>query len=165
MVQHKESSAILIRLAYILGNLTTTFVEARQKLCEQESGEAKNCFVTITELAVFYLEKDSLVTSSNTSADLTEETKQTQQRNSKYLEFTTGHLEDALTKVIKLLANISTEEEIALNAYTSMPNELLSKFIMQVCEAIDRRCIGQNEEFILNAISAVTNILFYDSPE
>ena len=29
MVQHKESSAILIRLAYILGNLTTTFVEAR----------------------------------------------------------------------------------------------------------------------------------------
>lgn len=34
MVQHKESSAILIRLAYILGNLTTNFEEARQKLCE-----------------------------------------------------------------------------------------------------------------------------------
>ena len=29
MVQHKESSAILIRLAYILGNLTTNFEEAR----------------------------------------------------------------------------------------------------------------------------------------
>lgn len=34
MVQHKDSSAILIRLAYILGNLTTNFEEARQKLCE-----------------------------------------------------------------------------------------------------------------------------------
>ena len=33
MVQHKESSAILIRLAYILGNLTTNFEEARKKLC------------------------------------------------------------------------------------------------------------------------------------
>ena len=29
MVQHKDSSAILIRLAYILGNLTTNFEEAR----------------------------------------------------------------------------------------------------------------------------------------
>lgn len=36
MVQHKESSAILIRLAYILGNLTTNFEEARQKLCEND---------------------------------------------------------------------------------------------------------------------------------
>ena len=34
MVKHRESSAILIRLAYILGNLTTNFEEARQKLCE-----------------------------------------------------------------------------------------------------------------------------------
>jgi len=33
MVLHRESSAILIRLAYILGNLTTNFEEARQKLC------------------------------------------------------------------------------------------------------------------------------------
>lgn len=29
MVRHKDSSAILIRLAYILGNLTTNFEEAR----------------------------------------------------------------------------------------------------------------------------------------
>ena len=34
MVQFKESSAILIRLAYILGNLTTNFEEARQMLCQ-----------------------------------------------------------------------------------------------------------------------------------
>ena len=44
-------------------------------------------------------------------------------------------------------------------------NELLSKFIVQVCEAVDRRNIVQNEEFILNAISAITNILYYDTPQ
>ena len=59
MVTHKESSAILIRLAYILGNLTTNFEEARQKLCRKESDDEKSCFTIITELAVFYLEKDS----------------------------------------------------------------------------------------------------------
>ena len=56
------------------------------------------------------------------------------------MEFTTGHLEDALTKIIKLLANLSTEEDYALNAFKSM-NELLSNFITQVCEAVDRRNI------------------------
>ena len=60
MEQHKESSAILIRLAYILGNLTTNFEEARQKLCEQNATDEKSSFVVITELAVYYLEKDSL---------------------------------------------------------------------------------------------------------
>jgi hypothetical protein len=34
MVIHKHSSAILIRLAYILGSLTTNFEEARKDLCK-----------------------------------------------------------------------------------------------------------------------------------
>jgi len=58
MVQHRDSSAILIRLAYILGNLTTNFEEARQKLCETDNGE-KSSFSIILELASFYLDKDS----------------------------------------------------------------------------------------------------------
>jgi len=33
MVVHKHSSAILIRLAYILGSLTTNFEEARKAIC------------------------------------------------------------------------------------------------------------------------------------
>ena len=35
MVLHRDSSAILIRLAFILGNLTTNFEEARLQLCSQ----------------------------------------------------------------------------------------------------------------------------------
>lgn len=64
--------------------------------------------------------------------------------------------------MIKLLANLSTEEDFALNAFISMPDHV-TKFIGQVCEAVDRRTIEVNEEFILNAISCVTNILYYDT--
>ena len=31
-------------------------------------------------------------------------------------------------------------------------------------KAIDKRTIDKNEEFILNAISCITNVLFYDIP-
>ena len=70
-------------------------------------------------------------------------------------------MEDALTKVIKLLANLSTEEEVADAAYRAMP-ELTSTLIEKICLATDKRSIERNEEFILNAISCVTNILYYD---
>jgi len=51
---------------------------------------------------------------------------------------------------------------VALDAFRSMPDHV-AKFILQVCEAVDRRTIEANEEFILNAISCVTNILYYDT--
>ena len=108
MVQHRDSSAILIRLAYILGNLTTNFEEARVKLCRKKPNE-KSCFLTITELACFYLEKDA---QGETAAEGEKSGK-----NSKYQEFTTGHLEDALTKIIKLLANLSIEESVAYDEF------------------------------------------------
>ena len=35
---------------------------------------------------------------------------------------------------------------------------------MSLVSAIDKRTIDKHEEFILNAISCITNILFYDVP-
>jgi len=46
MVQYKESSAILIRVAFVLGNITTHYEEARKELCQ-----SKNCFSNVIELA------------------------------------------------------------------------------------------------------------------
>ena len=51
-----------------------------------------------------------------------------------------------------------------MDAFSGM-TEYLGRFIEQVCEAVDRRTIEQNEEFILNAISCVTNILYYDTAQ
>ena len=153
MVQHRDNSAILIRLAYILGNLTTNFEEARVKLCKKKASE-KSCFITITELACFYLEKDA---KGGAAAGGEKAAK-----NSKYQEFTTGHLEDALTKIIKLLANSSIEESVAYEEFHQMQDQL-NKFLEQLCHAVNRRTIEENEEFVLNAVSCITNILYYDT--
>lgn len=113
----------------------------------------------IAELASYYLDKDS---NSATPEGETQPKEESKTKNAKYQEFTTGQVEDALTKVIKLLANLSTEETVALDAFRGM-KDFLSTFIEKLCEAVNRRSIEQNEEFILNAISCVTNILYYDT--
>lgn len=53
MVKYKESSAVLIRVAFVLGNLTTHYEEARRELCQTDK-----CLLKIIGLAQFYLEKD-----------------------------------------------------------------------------------------------------------
>lgn len=40
----------------------------------------------------------------------------------------------------------------------------MKEFVNSLVKAIDKRTIDNNEEFILNAISCLTNILFYDIP-
>ena len=80
MVQHRDNSAILIRLAYILGNLTTNFEEARLRLTVKSSTE-KSCFVIIAELACHYLDKDS----NNDQLESKEEKKEERKgKNSRY---------------------------------------------------------------------------------
>ena len=39
----------------------------------------------------------------------------------------------------------------------------MGKFIEALCKAVDRRSLEANEEFILNAVSCITNILYYDT--
>jgi len=57
----------------------------------------------------------------NAQQETQEETKTVKQsKNKKYEEFSTGNLEDALTKIIKLLANLSTEEKIASSEFSEI---------------------------------------------
>lgn len=96
--QYKENSAIVIRIAFVLGNLTTHYVMARRELCQVE-----NCFGRIICLAQIYLERD--IKGQLSAKDIVQE-----QKLKKYEEFSAGNIEDAITKIVKLLANLSTEE-------------------------------------------------------
>ena len=51
---HRDHSAVLIRLAYILGNLTTNFESARLELNKLE---AKSLY-SMMEVSVYYLRRD-----------------------------------------------------------------------------------------------------------
>ena len=43
--------------------------------------------------------------------------------------------------------------------------DLVNNFIGQLCKAVNRRTIEENEEFVLNAVSCITNILYYDTSQ
>ena len=97
MITHKQSSAILIRLAYILGSLTTNFEEARQQLCVMTKPPV---FEIILELGIFYLEKmkegEGLRTSTTSLSSKKTTSKSKGDLPSRYEEFTQGNLEDAV---------------------------------------------------------------------
>ena len=50
-------------------------------------------------------------------------------KNKQYEEFSTGNLEDALTKILKLLANLSTEEKAAATEFQNLKMLFLGKFV------------------------------------
>jgi hypothetical protein len=102
MQHYKENSAVMIRIAFVLGNLTTHYEMARNELCQ-----AENCFGSVINLAQFYLEKD--IEGSNGQR----ETNAKDTKTKKYDEFNAGNIEDTITKLVKLMANLSTEEEYA----------------------------------------------------
>ena len=102
MQHYKENSAVMIRIAFVLGNLTTHYEMARNELCQ-----AENCFGSVINLAQFYLEKD--IEGENYMRDTTAKDSKTK----KYDEFNAGNIEDTITKLVKLMANLSTEEEYA----------------------------------------------------
>lgn len=150
-MHYKENSAVMIRIAFVLGNLTTHYQMARSELCQ-----ADNCFGKVITLAEFYLEKDIQGASAVREVPKDSKTK-------KYEEFSAGNIEDAITKIVKLIANLSTEEEFAQKKLQEqLP--LVQSFVGKLVQAIDKRTIEKNEEFILNAISCITNVLFYDIP-
>ena len=53
MQKYKENSAVLIRIAFVLGNLTTHYEQARVELFKQP-----DTFSKVMGLASFYLDKD-----------------------------------------------------------------------------------------------------------
>ena len=75
-------------------------------------------------------------------------------------------MEDAITKVIKLIANLCTDEESAQRDLIEISKaNLLEEFFMNLMTAVGARQIDKSDEFILNVISCTTNIIFYDNSQ
>ena len=70
--------------------------------------------------------------------------------------------EDAATKMLRLLANLATEEEEAVDIFDK-EKEKVREVLQAIVDALKAKDIEKNEEFVLNAICCVTNIVFYDT--
>lgn len=76
-----------------------------------------------------------------------------------------GSTEDTLVKLIRLVANICTDEQyIHTIVGDKEGKELINQYMTKMIAALKRKKIAKSEEFILNAVSCATNLLFYDTP-
>lgn len=74
-----------------------------------------------------------------------------------------GNNEEALVKIIRLLANITTEEKYT-SKHLKLHQSTVQQYVDLLLAVLAKKSLSHNEEFILNAISCITNILFYDVP-
>ncbi len=72
-------------------------------------------------------------------------------------------MEGTLVKVIRLLANLITEESVGSLLHQVKGN--LMSILKDLCTSMKKKSIEQSEEFMLNSVSLLTNLLFYDTPK
>lgn len=93
LTKYRENLTIMIRAAYVLGNLTTDFPEARNHIL------TKKYFPDLLNIAQRLFKQDEAKEKENhgkeTGAD-----------------FNQSNTEDAITKIIRLIANLLTEDNI-----------------------------------------------------
>lgn len=145
--EFQSFTSFLVRIAFVLANLTTYSEEARDQL-----GTVPEHTFRILKVALTYFDKDENPTEPGEAGT---------KGGSKDM----GSTEDTLVKLIRLFANICTDEQyIHAILGEKKGKELLAQYMTKMVAAIRRKKIAKSEEFILNAVSCATNLLFYDTP-
>ena len=99
LLKYKDNKTILIRAAYVLGNLTTDFTETRQHLLREKYFP----MLIRSSQEIFNADINSL------------EAAQKKESKGKSVDYSKGKTEDAVTKIIRLIANLLTEEQARAN--------------------------------------------------
>ena len=73
------------------------------------------------------------------------------------------NIEESLTKLVRLVANLCTDEPTASPALRAHGNKAAA-MVARLAESVSRRKPESAEEFVLNSVSCITNVLFYDIP-
>ena len=133
-------NSFIVRIGFVLANLTTFFDEAREQVSMHIS--------KIIKVAIVYFKKDA-------------EVGQAVQGNKR--DDMGANIEDTLVKLIRLIANICTDEQYMQTVLSSCGKDLIRDYTTQMISALERKKIAKSEEFILNAVSCSTNLLFYDA--
>lgn len=140
MLNNVESNSILIRAAFVLGNLTTVYPESRQSLLKDA-----RFFTKLIEASDTLFAKDlNKKTTENKKGD-----------------FNRDSSEDALTKVIRLIANLLTEPQC--KKLLEINRKKVERFFRNSLQALQAKNLGNSEECILNIVACFTNFLFYDT--
>mmetsp|Transcript_104690 Transcript_104690/g.197304 ORF Transcript_104690/g.197304 Transcript_104690/m.197304 type:complete len:724 (+) Transcript_104690:79-2250(+) len=135
---HADASPLVLRLAFALGNLTARNDRLREMLMFEFDGAA-----LLTKLLELYWQRDRRLAQAENS--LVERGADAQD------------CESVLVKLVRLLANVAISPSIGKMVASSAP------IIDALLDIIGCKRMAQSEELVLNAIAAVTNLLFYET--
>ncbi|KAG2431305.1 hypothetical protein HYH02_013436 [Chlamydomonas schloesseri] len=142
--QYADNRAILLRVAFVLGNLTTNSNEYREQVCN-----VPFALVTVVGILQRYAfgggpQPEGAATGGSAAADR--------------LAKAASH-EDCLVKVLRLAANLAIWQEAGrtLAEEEHVANALLA--------LLERYSFEAAEELVLNTVCALTNLSFYQSEQ
>jgi len=134
LVPHMENLAIMIRVCFVLGNITASEGPSRQLIANAGGVDLLGGILEHYE-----------------AQDKELEAAPENEKKGK-------DVADVLTKVIRVLANLAIDESVG-------PSIAEHGCMSKVIDILERRRIDSSEELVLNTVSAITNISFYESDE
>ena len=147
-----------VRISFVLANLTTYFEEAREQIALYPQSFSK-----ILQVALTYFEKEEQLVREGGNDRYIEDPKNPKGEPKLDPVNNFANIEDNLIKIIRLIANLSTDDTFT-SKHLKSQQEKLNLFMSKLVESVQRKSIQKSEEFLFNAISCCTNIMFYDVP-
>jgi len=133
-----DAAPLVLRLAFVLGNLTERSEHVRVVLAYSCEGT-----VLLPQLLCNYWKKDRHFARSEISSENAAKVKE---------------VEEVLVKLVRLLANVAISASVGVTLASS------SAVADPLLDMLGAKRIDESEELVLNTAAAVTNLLFYDVP-
>lgn len=130
LIMNKDSNSILIRAAFVLGNLTTVYEDSRKALLK-DGRFWKDLMGLSKEVFLKDLKKKDA--------------------GDKKVDFNRDSTEDALTKIIRLVANLLTESSSKPLLQTTITQ--IDSFFRCSLQALQVKTLEKSEECILNIVA------------
>ncbi|XP_060572268.1 armadillo repeat-containing protein 2-like isoform X3 [Ruditapes philippinarum] len=141
--KHLKRQDIVVRVSFILGNMTAKNDNARVQLFQQPKSLDILLTVLKTHLELDYKTRNKLEKKDKPKSDGGNED--------------TNKHEDVLVKIVRVIANVSINDEVGPQVATS--NQCV-ELLIRILETKD---IESSEELVLNTVACINNLSYFNS--
>lgn len=142
---HSGSARLVSRMTFVLGNMTARSERVRRMFILELGGDA-----LLDDLAVRYWQRDRKLAQAEAARPCGAEGERSEEAE---------ECEAVLVKLVRLMANAAMSEATGPLVAGSAP------VVDLLLDILGCKKMPQSEELVLNAVSAATNLSFYDTPE
>ena len=156
LVPHANNIPIVVRVSFVLGNITASELQSRTDLAA--AGGVDLLIGLLDQFNQRDIElcnnsSSSVKSNVNNSGESEAEPEAEEARSKQLVESA-----DVLTKVVRVLANLAIDNTVG-------PGIACHPGMKVLISILDRRFISSSEELVLNTVSAVTNLTFYNETD